>query len=281
MAVSGSFSINYRGHQIPISTRTRITKPDLVLFLHGLGCAKASFDFAFAHELLDKYSICTFDFPGHGESGSLPADQVSLEAFAEITRGVISLISPRRVFLVCHSMGGAVGLIAAQGLDNLAGFVSIEGNLIDRDCGLVSRKTAGQLPDEFAKDGFHRFAGALTSSPHADLRAWGRWYSDCEPYGLHATARSLVEWSDRGTLLGMFRRLPVRTYIHGLNSQLQYLEPFLCGVDTYGIPNSGHFPMLDNPDRFYPLLARFLDDAAVGETRARISRSRPVVRVAP
>jgi Predicted hydrolases or acyltransferases (alpha/beta hydrolase superfamily) len=281
MSKSGRFSVTYRGHQISISTRTRITQPDLVLFLHGLGCAKESFDFAFDDELLKEYSICTFDFPGHGQSDSLPAAHVSLEAFADITCEVIRMIAPRRVFLVCHSMGGAVGLIAAQSLPELAGFVSVEGNLIGRDCGLVSRATASQLPDDFAKDGFHWLADELTSSPHADLRAWGRWYSACEPYGLHATARSLVEWSDRGALPGMFRRIPARAYIHGQNSQLPHLTSFLAGETSWAVPDSGHFPMLDNPSEFYPLIAGFIADGGTGQALTDSGRARPLARVAP
>src|SRR5262249_39349234 len=123
---------------------------------------------------------------------------------------------------------------------------------------------------DFAKNGFQRFVDELTSSPHADLRTWGRWYSACEPYGLHATARSLVEWSDGGTLLNIFRQIPVRAYIHGRNSQLQHLRPLLADEETLAIPDSGHFPMLDNPSQFYPLLAGFLSDGAVG----RVGRTR-------
>jgi pimeloyl-ACP methyl ester carboxylesterase len=285
MATSRRFSISYRGQEISIAARTRSIGPDLVLFLHGLGCAKEAFDFAFDQEPFEGYSMCAIDFPCHGDSDQLPADQVSLDAFAEITRDIVKIIPHRRVFLVCHSMGGAVGVLAAQGLDELAGFVNVEGNLVSRDCGLVSRETANQSPDDFANSGFYKFADALTSSPQSDLRAWGRWYSACEPYGLHATARSLVDWSERDTLLAMFRQIPVRAYVHGRESQLDYLIPSLGDATVFGIPGSGHFPMLDNPGQFYPFVITFLTEAtkhdANGQLPAGTSRARRPTRVRP
>jgi pimeloyl-ACP methyl ester carboxylesterase len=62
------FDIKYDGKLIRLSVKLRLVSDDLVVLLHGFGCAKECFDEAFVAEGLQDLSICTFDFPGHGDS---------------------------------------------------------------------------------------------------------------------------------------------------------------------------------------------------------------------
>jgi Alpha/beta hydrolase family len=104
------------GRRVRVSTRIRFAGDDLIVFLHGLGCAKESFDAAFDAPTLVNFSICSFDFPGYGGSSRYERSLYSLPEFADIINLVVERLvkdlSPRRVFLVGHSMGGAVSLIA-------------------------------------------------------------------------------------------------------------------------------------------------------------------------
>ena len=258
MDADSSFTLDHLGRRLSISARVRLASDDLILFMHGFGCAKACFAEAFRDETLRDFSLCAFDFPSHGSSDPLPREGSSLQTYADIACALVNKIAPARVFMVCHSMGGGVGVIAAQELTNLAGLVNVEGNLIGRDCGLVSRRIADEAPADFEVQGFGRFADELQLSPRADLRTWGRWYTNCDPSGLHGIARSLVEWSDSDKLLDMFLRIPCRAYVHGSDSQLGYLFPKLLATPTYSVSKASHFPMLDNPPEFYGLLGRLL-----------------------
>lgn len=258
--------VKYAGRQIHVAARGRLSSPlgsgtgELIVFMHGLGCAKESFVQAFEQERLRSYSIYTFDFPSHGGSDRPDADLISLKAYADLARLLIRRQAPRRVHLVCHSMGGVAGLILAGKLPNLGSFVSVEGNLVSADCGLISRTMADQPRKSFVSHGFRRIVDQLSASERLDLRQWARWFAASDPAAVHALARDLVRWSDTGNLIEAFHKLDNRAYVFGHRSHLDHLWPDLNGVPTYGIPGAGHFPMLDNPTSFYATLADILTD---------------------
>jgi pimeloyl-ACP methyl ester carboxylesterase len=257
-----SLLVEHAAGIVPVAAKIRPGGGDLLLCLHGLGCAKESFDSAFRSESLAGLTICAFDFPGHGGSVT-PLPKYTLSAYAEVTAGVVDLLAPDRLFLVGHSMGGAVGLIASPDLAgrvDLAGFVSIEGNLLDQDCGLVSRRAAGLPRDRFVRQEYPRFAAALAAAPEPALRAWAGWYAQADPVALHQAAASLVEWSDSGRLLDLFRSLPGAAYLHGGDSDVDHLLPRLDGLPVHQIPGSGHFPMVDAPPALWRAVSNVLID---------------------
>lgn len=257
-------TIEYAGGPVEIAATIRPGGGDLLLCLHGLGCAKESFDTAYDRDDLPDFTICAFDFPGHGGSGPLPDAGYSIQAYADLTVGLVRQLAPDRVFLLCHSMGCAVGLVASQELAGLVGgFVSIEGNLVGQDCGLVSRGTAELPLAEFVDTSYPAFLTSLAGSPHADHRAWAGWYAQADPVAVHRAAASLVEWSDSGKLLDLFTSQPRPAYVHGGDSDdLGYLLPLLRGVRVYSIPRSRHFPMVDNPPAFWDAVTDAITVAA-------------------
>lgn len=243
--------------EVPIAVRHRRAGEDLVVLMHGLGCAKESFDGAFAADSLARYSLLAFDFPEHGQSGSI-GPRADIDGAAEVVCALLRRVSRRRVHLVCHSMGGAIGLVVAQNLPDLAGFVSVEGNLVADDCGLVSRGLAEQTADAFVQDGFAAFVGLLEASAEPSHVSWAQWYKNCNPRGLHGLARSLVEWCDNDKLLGIFSSLMPRSYVHGETSRVDHMRDRLGATPVYSVARSDHFPMLDNPDEFYHLIGTIL-----------------------
>lgn len=96
---------------------------------------------------MDGFAICAFDFPGHGDSDRLPPGMYSIETYADVVTDLVRQLSPQRVVLVGHSMGGAVGVLASQDGPDQASLVSVEGNLVREDCALISRRAA-ELPQK-------------------------------------------------------------------------------------------------------------------------------------
>lgn len=249
-------SLRVAGTDVLISAKVRLDSPHLVLFMHGLGCAKSGFDDVFQTDSLNDFSLCTFDFPGHGDSPPLEPGAYSLDFYASVVRALIQRLSPDGVLLVGHSMGGAVGLIAAQSLKLPTGFVSIEGNLLARDCGLVSRKIAAQALDEFITRGHTDFLATLRGSARRDSRAWAAWCGMATPAAIHGSARSLVTWSESGKLLQFFNAIDHRAYCYGAEGdRVSHLLPCLDRADTYPISGAGHFPMVDNPTELYDIIS--------------------------
>jgi pimeloyl-ACP methyl ester carboxylesterase len=258
MSNASFLRVRYNNEDLSVAVRTRLVSDDLILFMHGFGCAKESFSEAFRQEQLKAFSICTFDFPGHGASPSADRSAYSMQAFADIANQLIDQLLPRRVYLICHSMGGAVGLIASQDRDDIGCYISIDGNLVAEDCGLVSRERAAQSPEYYTAVGYDAFIAGLQNSPRPDYAAWASWCVKADSTALHESAKSLVDWSDSGKLLDLFKSLSCKAYVHGDADDKQYVTSKLAQVPICEIRSSGHFMMIDNPRGLYATLADLL-----------------------
>lgn len=244
-----------------ISANVHYGGPDLLVFLHGLGCAKESFSGAFESPGLRRFSLCAFDFPGHGRSESPRDLQHTLDVYAAITQLLVRRvrrelgIDDGKVLLVGHSMGGSVGLLATHDMDSLSHYISVDGNLVADDCGLVSRRTADQSTADFIGFGHRSFLDELENSAGDDMRAWATWYGSADPAAVHQSARSLVEWSDSGKLLDILHGLPTaKTYIYGARENKDHLLPRLADCNVHRLPEAGHFLMVEKSEEFYDLL---------------------------
>ena len=172
----------------------------------------------------------------------------------------------RRLHLVVHSLGGAVGLRLAEQDDlPLASFINVEGNLVAADCGLLSRRTAEMDPKQFRTEKFAKLKARARESEDPVVRAWAGWLDACSADALHASARSLVAWSDSGRLLGIFRALRVpKLYAYGTESANPEVLAHLDGAPKREIAGSGHFVMLDRPAALAAAIAE-----VIAQTRSR------------
>jgi pimeloyl-ACP methyl ester carboxylesterase len=251
--------VDHDGVVIDIVADIRPAGPDVVLLLHDLSSTKESFAGITGSPALAHLTTCAIDFPGHGRTAPLPSGPHTLDAYAELVSLVVAQLAPIRLHVVGHGLGGAVGLIAGQGATSLVTFTSVEGVLVGDDAGLVSRQIADLELEDFAVNEFHRFVDSLKGAPEEDLRAWGGWTATCTPAAVHQSARSLVEWSDSGKLLGWHRAMPRAAYLYGaLGDRAEHLVPLLDESTTFAIPDSGHFPMVDNPHALYSALAAII-----------------------
>jgi len=238
--------MNYRSTRFELSARHKDSGDDLILFIHGLGCSKESFDDAFGLTQFAGFQLMSIDLPGYGDSSKPTNFSYSMEDQAEILKLVLDDVRAEKVHIVAHSMGGAVGLLLAEViLNTLASFTNIEGNLIAEDCGLISRKAASIPFSEFRDQMFDR---VRSKGP----APWRKLSMKSDALGFYRSSVSLVQWSDNGMLLEKFRELKVsKAYVYGeQNSNMDILNQ-LEGIRIICIPNSGHFVMNDNPGEFY------------------------------
>jgi len=219
-----------------------------VLFLHGLGCTATSFSTFRDFALPDGCEFLAPTFSG--------GDVAELEAMAEACLELVR--DSEGVHVVGHSMGGAVGLLVAEKLgDRLMSYASLEGNLIDADCGMLSRKLANATFEELKEKRLPRMIQNVNKSSEPGLRFWANQLRTINPRDLHVQARSLVIWSDGGRLLEIFQSLTrPKAYLYGEeNSDMEILGR-LGENDKRMIPNSGHFLMQDNPRECQAVLAK-------------------------
>lgn len=255
---SQKLTLNYKNLQLSVSIKQRVSGEHLILFLHGLGCAKESFDYVFGVEELQDYSLCTLDFVGFGDSDKRDNFSYALEDQAAIAKLVVEQLAPKRISIVAHSMGGAIGVLLAEQLPNLQKFIDVEGNLLAGDCGLVSRTTAMRPLEDFVQTGYQEFLEMLRTSDRADFHEWAIWYQQASPKAIHASSKSMVEWSDSEKLLGIYNSLPDTTYIYGDEEPKEYLLPRFTQTNISYLPRLHHFMMIENPRRFFQIIAEIL-----------------------
>ncbi len=248
--------------------------PELaVLFVHGNSSAKEIFAKQFASERFARYRRIAFDLPGHGESADAkePERTYSIHGFADAAMALLEGLGIERAIVVGWSLGGHVAL-----------------ELMARWPGTVAACIIG-APPAGAADA----ARAFRPSPHMALtfqesfrdeeaRAYAHEaigaHMPLEPWMLAACRRAD----------GRFRRLMMESALAGRDLdgrgiaetstlplavvcgendpfvEPTYLESLayrqLWDGRAHILEGLGHAPFWEAPERFDPLLARFLDD---------------------
>jgi pimeloyl-ACP methyl ester carboxylesterase len=255
MAEAINKTIEYQGSKFNIATTVGGSSSDLLIFVHGLGCAREGFDDVFkVRELRDKFTILTMDLLGFGESDKPDFFSYELEDQANIVAELTKALTPKRLVVVGHSMGSVVGLLAAKQLDADL-FVSCEGNFVSADAGLVSRRNANQSESEFLNKGYEEFVSSLESSDDTALKAWAAWCRQTSSLAFYRSARSLVDWSDNGKVTDLYESLKCKIYVHGDHGEMSPVMASMPKDQVHSIPDSGHFMMIDNPQAYYKVIA--------------------------
>lgn len=235
-------------------SHTSVTPSDIILFIHGLGCSRESWHAARQVSVLNEFTLCAVDLPGHGDSTI--AANANLMTHTDVIAQVIEAIDPMRksrVIVVGHSMGGVIGLLYSQFYGNVLGFINIEGNVTVNDCQL-SKDISNQSVDDFVSSGFYKLVLSLTASSDTSLHTWGTWLDMCDPRTIHESATSLYGWSRDDVILNMLNDIPNTVYYYGRRSaasRIPDLEKIKSHVDTQEIAGAEHFPMIDDPKQLF------------------------------
>ncbi len=200
------FSIDLEGNNYEVATTIRKKGEELLLFLHGIGCSKESFKDVWFRDEFSDYSILTMDLIGFGDSSKSDKFSYKMEDQASICAEVVKKIFSKKIHIIAHSMGGAIGLLLPPALlDSTLSFANLEGNLSSEDCGIVSRKTVSVSFQDFEKEVLPEFKDL------AKTLGQGRFFLDSAlPLGFYRSAKSLVRWSDSGELISRFKSLACR-----------------------------------------------------------------------
>ena len=261
-----TFPLDIDGQSAELVAFARKAGEDLILFVHGLGCSKDSFNHFWNRTDFQEYSALAPDLIGFGESAKPFNFSYTMEAQTLICSKILANFEYKNLHLVAHSMGAAVALLLPEEiLNGVKSFTNIEGNLIGADCGVMSRKIISVPPSAFASDILPELLIAFNS--------FGKGYTAFEAAStdsLYKSAESLVAWSDSGKLLEIFLGLACpRAYFYGdENSDIPVIAR-ISDVLKVKIKHSGHFPMNDNPEGFYDQLHTFLKEIDNGSNQLR------------
>lgn len=252
-----------------------------LVFLHGLTGTHRNW-VHLVDGLAERHRVVAPDLLGHGASAK-PMGDYSLGAHAGMLRDLLDHLGLDRVVLVGHSLGGGIALqfcyLFPERVSRLA-LVSSGG--LGRELGLPLRAAA--LPGAGlvlpllasgwvrtrAEDLGHRLAG-LGIRPSADVtEAWRGFVSLGEAdtrRAFLATTRSVIDPGGQTvsarTRLGAVVRVPTLLVWGARDRMIPLRHAVLAAQEIPGsrlevFESSGHFPHLDDPDRFTRVLDDFL-----------------------
>jgi pimeloyl-ACP methyl ester carboxylesterase len=262
--------------------RTRPT----VLALHG---GPAGYDHSYLRPHLDRLAdhaqVVFVDLPGHGRSDHLDVARWSLERCADDLRAFCDQVGIERPLLFGHSMGGFVALHYALRHPGHAGGLLLQSTAARHDVSRIVDGYRARFGDELAEIAGRVFGGETASveEHQRTLAVFGPTLPDGD------TVARIIPNLDLAAATPEVGRFDVTDELHRIEvptlvtvGALDPVTPVAaaqeiaegltaasCQLEV--IEDVGHFPWLDDPDRYWPHVERFLLalDEPVGTPVAR------------
>jgi pimeloyl-ACP methyl ester carboxylesterase len=265
----------------------------VIVLIHGITSDSSNWD----------YTVIAPDLLGHGESAK-PTGDYSLGAHASLVRDILHALGHDRATFVGHSLGGGVAMqMAYQFPERCERLILVDCGGLGREVSLLLR--AATLPgSEYVLPlltnarllDAGRFAGkvmgAVGLGPGTDLRESARGHatladrvtreaflrtvrSVIEPGGQRVDATDRLYLAERAPMLFIWGQhdslIPV-SHAHAAHRQVptSRLEIF---------EDSGHFPHLDEPERFVQVVGEFIETTKPKTSEAAVATRRRVRRV--
>ena len=223
--------------------------------------------------LAQRHKMYALDFWGFGESGKRGAS-FSIQDYVVMVVQFMERLGIGQSHLIGHSMGGTVSLCLALEHPERFQRVAVVGSPIAGDglalfLRLAARRSlaalAYQVPGVLPM-GVRLFSPLLA-------RDWRTWYAMFE----RDLSRTTLESFHHS--IASLRKTDLRTRLDQISTQLlgiygrrdrivdpkqgEVLARAAPGADLHFFEDSGHFPMLDEPERFYDTLRAFLHGEAL------------------
>ena len=252
-------------------------RPTVVLVHGGPGSYDHSyFKPDFGH-LTRSAQVVYLDLRGHGRSARTAVDEWTFEACADDVRAFSDALGIARPIVFGHSMGGFVAMLYGARHPGHAG-------------GLILQSTMARFDLERLVDGFRRFGGDEIAElarrdyggePITDAE-WDRVFATFgprvpDPDQLARRTRNAelsrhgMDLMRRFDVFGELRRIDCPTLVcvgeldpvTPVEASREIVAGLPAGVGQLEIiERVGHFPWLDDPDRYWPVIEAFI----VGQT---------------
>jgi pimeloyl-ACP methyl ester carboxylesterase len=120
-----------------------------LMMIHGLVGSLRYFN---PQARMPNIRVIAEDLLGYGGLADVPPERLTLAAQADRVAGRIDELPDEKMWLLGHSMGGAVAVLAADRRpERIRGIINVEGNLTEKDT-FWSRKIAAKQLDEWETD---------------------------------------------------------------------------------------------------------------------------------
>lgn len=232
--------------------------PHTVFLVHGYTCDETSW--SEQAPVAKQYRVVTLDLPGHGKSDIPKVEQFSMDLFARAIEAVRAEIGVNRIVLAGHSMGTPVvmryarlypehtiALVFADGLMPVANATAASAQQQglamggadgrkNREAMLVAFFNTASTPAVQAK-----VKSMMLSAPEAT--AVGAMIATRDPAGQTTEPLNVP-------ILGIYAGRPL--------AAKQAVEARFPNAEYVQLPGTGHFLMMEEPNKFNELLLGFL-----------------------
>lgn len=237
------------------------TSETTLIFIHGWSC-----DSRYWREQLDvfakNYQVITIDLAGHGHSSST-RNNYTINSFAKDVEAVIAKENIKSAILIGHSMGGAVVAEVAKNLPTVVkGIIGVD---TLHDVALRISQTdldASVQPfiDNYSKAMNAFTANLFTKNTSEDIKEW-------ISKDMHSSPKS-VAVSAFQNFMAQYRTGESSSVFDGIKAPVTLINARLWPTNTPSnkskiknfkllyIKETGHFPMLENPQQFNTLLTQ-------------------------
>lgn len=209
-----------------------------------------------------KYRVIIIDLAGHGESGKGRTDY-TIDAFGKDVASVVKRLNPAKVILIGHSMGGPVMAAAS---------VILQKKVI----GLIGIDTFANVEFKLSDDEFESFIEPYRKDFKSTTKEYVRtmFPPEADKYLVEKTAGELSS-ADEQMALSSFKELyqydlprvfsktnyPVRLINSNRHStNTDNAKKYIKNFDLKIMENTGHFMMMEDPERFNRILDDTIDE---------------------
>jgi pimeloyl-ACP methyl ester carboxylesterase len=267
-----------------------------VVLVHGLAGSNHNWD-PVIPQLAERFRVVAVDLPGHGNSEK-PRGDHSLGAYATVLRDLLEVLGYRRATVVGHSLGGGIAMqFAYQFPDRCERLVLVASGGLGREVTLLLR--AATLPgsewvlpviaNHWLRDAVSwigRRLSWLPVRPSPALREVGRAYSSLADAGARGAfvgeLRSVMDL--RGQRISAMNRIHLAAYVPTLivwGARDPFIPVAHAVEASRRIPNgrieiferSGHFPMVEEPQRFAKVVTEFITTTVPPRGSAKSQRA--------
>ena len=258
----------FKYNNYSVSYRFRNSENRTLIFLHGLGDNKKTFDPVFKSDLLKDFNILTADMIGFGESEKPLDFDYCLKKQSDMIFDLIEYLNLNNIYIVAHSFGGTAAVLLAEKLKSLLkAFVNCEGMLTEEDI-TWSKTIYNQKINEFKEKGFKDFKERIkkASIKYPSNKVYYQQLQKTIPEAMYLSVKSMIDFINKEDLIKKFVDLECRKYyIFGENSHKRENKTEVLlkeyNIPVYYVPESGHFMVIDNAEEFYKKIKMIIDES--------------------
>lgn len=228
-----------------------------IVFVHGWTCDLSVWAGQLP-EFAKDYRVIALDLPGHGRSPAPEDGRYTMDLFADAVESVRAESGAEQIVLIGHSMGvSVIGQYALRYPQHVAGLVAVDGALPLPAVGEpeeVLLPSAGEPWRAAMIEAM--FVPETPNHVRRKVRKMMLRGSDVQALAIAMSMRDPLRWND-GPIVA-----PMLAVMAGTRQGLD-AAPYRDRVprlDIRQLPGTGHFLMMERPERFNALVRTFLEE---------------------